>query len=169
MALSMKAIKADPKNVIFQNNLAAILSQSGYPEKAIPYLKKLSIRFPDNGTVLHNLAYAWFNLGEIDTARKLFTYAAARNPKNPETKLCQGVIEELRGDPKKAADNYVESFEDAPNPFTEKMTENVKAESRLENIDFEKLKKRIAIYEYFKKDWIPFPVLLIMFLLMKVI
>ena len=159
MGLAMKAVQAEPKNVIYQNNLAAILSQSGYPEKAIPYLKKLSTQFPANGTVLHNLGYAWFSLGEIDTARRYFAYAAARNPNNPETKLCRGVIEELRGDPKKATDNYVESFEQAPNPFTENMAKNVKAEGRLEKIDFEKLKSRIAIYEYFKKDWITFPVL----------
>lgn len=159
IGLSLKAVQIEPKNTTYQNNLAAILSQSGYPEKAIPYLKKLSIQFPDNSTVLHNLGYAWFSLGEIDTARKFFAFAAARNPNNPETKLCSGIIEEFKGDPKKAADNYVESFEEAPNPFTENMTKNVKAEGRLEKIDFEKLKSRIVIYEYFKKDWIKFPVL----------
>lgn len=159
MALAMKAVLTEPKNVNHQNNLAAILSQSGYPEKAIPYLKKLSAQFPSNGTVLHNLGYAWFSLGQIDTASRFFAYAAVRNPNNPETKLCTGVIEEQRGDPKKAADNYVESFEQAPNPFTETMTKNVKAEGRLDKIDFEKLKSRIVIYEYFKKDWIKIPAL----------
>ena len=159
ISLAIKAVQAEPKNVIYQNNLAAILSQSGYPEKAIPYLKKLSVQFPSNGTVLHNLGYAWFSLREIDTASRFFAYAAVRNPNNPETKLCRGVIEELRGDPKKAADNYVESFEQAPNPFTENMTKNIKAEGGLEKIDFEKLKSRIVIYEYFKKDWIKIPAL----------
>lgn len=159
MGLALKAVQADPQNVNHQNNLAAILSQSGYPEKAIPYLKRLSNQFPSNSTVLHNLGYAWFSLGEIDTARRLFAYAAVRNPNNPETKLCRGVIEELKGDPEKAIDNYVESFEDAPNPFTENLAKNVKAEGRLEKIDFEKMKSRIVIYEYFKKDWIKIPVL----------
>src|SRR4030095_10737468 len=42
MGLAMKAVQADAKNVNYQNNLAAILSQSGYPEQAIPYLRKLS-------------------------------------------------------------------------------------------------------------------------------
>ena len=157
MGLAIKAVQADPKNVNHQNNLAAILSQSGYPEKAIPYLKKLSAQFPSNSTVLHNLGFAWLELGERDTARRFFGYAAARNPNNPETKLCRGVIEELKGDPKKAADHYVESFEHAPNPFTESMAKNVKAEGRLDKIDFEKLKGRITIYEYFKKDWIKIP------------
>jgi Flp pilus assembly protein TadD len=159
IGLAIKAVQAEPKNANHQNNLAAILSQSGYPERAIPYLKKLSNQFPSNSTVLHNLGYAWLSLGQIDTARRLFAYAAVRNPNNPETKLCRGVIEELKGDPKKATDNYVESFEDAPNPFTENLAKNVKAEGRLEKIDFEKLKSRIIIYEYFKKDWIKIPAL----------
>ncbi len=157
MALALKAVQAEPKNVTNQNNLAAILSQSGYPEKAIPYLKKLSAQFPSNSTVLHNLGYAWLNLGEVDTARRFFAYAAVRNPNNPETKLCRGVIEELRGDPKKAADHYVEAFEQSPNPIIESLVKNVNAEDRLNKIDFEKLKSRITIYEYFKKDWIVIP------------
>jgi Flp pilus assembly protein TadD len=157
MGLAMKAVQADPKNVTNQSNLAAILSQSGYPENAIPLLKKLSAQFPGNSTVLNNLGYAWLCLGEIDTARRYFAYAAVRNPNNPETKLCRGLIEELKGDPKKAADNYVESFEELPNPFTENLAKNVNAQDRLEKIDFEKLKSRITIYEYFKKDWIKIP------------
>lgn len=159
MALAMKAVQADSKNVNLQNNLAAILSQSGYPEKAVPYLKKLTKDLPDNSTVLHNLGYAWLSLGEVDTANRYFAFAAARNPHNPETKLCRGVIDELKGDPKKASDNYVEAFEEAPNPFTENMAKNVNAQDRLEKIDFDKLKKRIVIHEYFKKDWIKIPVL----------
>ena len=159
MALAMKAVQADPKNVVYQNNLAAILSQSGYPENGIPLLKKLSLQFPGNSTVLNNLAYAWLGLGEIDTARRYFEYSAIRNPNHPETNLCRGLIEELKGDPKKAADDYVKSFEDVPNPFTESMIKNVKAGERIEAIDFEKLKSKITIYEYFPKDWFKIPVL----------
>lgn len=159
LGLAMKAVQAEQKNVIYQNNLAAILSQSGYPENAIPYLKKLAVQFPSNSTVLHNLGYAWLQLGEVDTARRFFNYAAARNPANPETALCQGVIQELKGDPKKAADHYAEAFEQAPNPFTESMVKNVNAEGLLEKIDYNKLKSRISIYEYFKKDWIKIPAL----------
>lgn len=159
MGLSMKAVMAQPDNVYYQNNMAAILSQSGYPEKAIPFLNKLSGSFPENSTVMHNLGYAWLRLGLVDSAKKYFGGAAIRNPGNPETKLCNGVIAELNGDPKKAADNYVESFEEAPNPFTENLVKNVKAQDRLSNIDYEKLKSRIVIYEYFKKDWIKVPAL----------
>jgi len=159
MGLALKAVQAEPKNANHQNNLAAILSQSGYPEKAIPYLKKISAQYPSNSTVLHNMGYAWLSLGQIDSAQRLFAYAAVRNPNNPETKLCRGVIEEIKGDPKKAADNYVESFEDVPNPFTEDLAKNVKADGKLGKMDFDKMKSRIVIYEYFKKDWIVIPAL----------
>ncbi|MDO9257914.1 MAG: hypothetical protein Q7U54_20535 [Bacteroidales bacterium] len=159
MGLALKAVQAEPKNANHQNNLAAILSQSGYPEKAIPYLKKISAQYPSNSTVLHNMGYAWLSLGQIDSAQRLFAYAAVRNPNNPETKLCRGVIEEIKGDPKKAADNYVESFEDVPNPFTEDLAKNVKADGQHGKMDFDKMKSRIVIYEYFKKDWIVIPAL----------
>ncbi len=157
MGLAMKAVEADPKNVNNQNNLAAILSQTGYPENAIPYLNKISVQFPNNSTVLHNLGYAWLALGATDTAGRFFAGAAARNPNNPETELCLGLIDVLRGDPKKAADHYVKSFEDAANPFTETMAKNAHAQDRLDKIDFKKMKSRIVIHEYFKKDWITVP------------
>lgn len=159
MALAMKAVQSDPKNAVFQNNLAAILSQSGYPENAVSYLKKLCLQFPGNSTVLNNLGYAWLGLGEIDTARRYFGYAALGNPNHPETNLCRGLIEEVKGDPKKAADDYVKSFEDVPNPFTESMIKNVKAGNRIEGMDFEKMKNRITIFEYFPRDWVKIPVL----------
>lgn len=159
MALAMKAVQADPKNAVFQNNLAAILSQSGYPDNAVPYLKKLSLQFAGNSTVLNNLGYAWLALGDIDSARRYFGYAAIRNPNHPETNLCRGLIEELKGDPKKAADDYVKSFEEVPNPFAENMIKNVNAGDRIGAMDFEKMKSKITIHEYFKKDWFKVPVL----------
>jgi Tfp pilus assembly protein PilF len=159
MALAMKAVQADPQNAVFQNNLAAILSQNGYPENAVPYLKKLSLQFPSNSTVLNNLGYAWLALGDVDSARRYFAYSAIGNPNHPETNLCRGLIEELKGDPQKAADDYVKSFEDVPNPFTESMINNVKAGDRIEAMDFEKMKSKITIHEYFPKDWFNIPVL----------
>lgn len=159
MGLAMKAVQADPKNALYQNNLAAILSQSGYPQNAVPYLNKLARQAPGNSTILHNLGYAWLCLGAVDSAKKYFAYSAARNTSNPETQICRGLINELSGDPKKASDNYVQSFEELPNPFTETMTKNAKAGDRLSKLDFEKLKDRIAIHEYFKKDWIKVPTL----------
>jgi len=159
IGLALKAVQAEPKNVNHQNNLAAILSQSGYPEKAIPYLRKLSTQYPANSTVLHNLGYAWLSLGQTDTAKVYFASAVVHNSSNPETQICQGFMDELKGDPKKAADNYVESFTEDPNPFTENLVKNVDAADRLGQIDFDQIKSTLTIYEYFKIGWIRIPAL----------
>lgn len=157
MGLAMKAVVADPKNINYQNNLAAILSQSGYPEKAIPYLKKLQQQLPGNSSINNNLGFAWLNLGEVDSAKRFYGMAALRNPANPETKLCAGLFNEIKGDPIKAVEDYVEAFEEIPNPFTENMINNQKAGKRIEKMDFEKLKQRISIHEFFTKKWIELP------------
>jgi Flp pilus assembly protein TadD len=159
MGLAMKAVQSDAGNMNYQNNLAAICSQSGYPEIAIPYLRKLSTQFPSNSTVLNNLAYAWLNLGATDSAARIFKLASVQNPNNPETEIGRGVISESKGDHEGAIVDYVKAFENAPTPFTENLIKNRKAESRLNKMDFNRLKSRIAIHEYFRKDWIKIPVL----------
>ncbi len=157
MGLAMKAVLADPKNINYQNNLAAILSQSGYPEKSIPYLNKIHQQLPGNSTINNNLGFAWLSLGELDSAKRFYDAAALRNPVNPETKLCFGLFKELEGDPIEAFVDYVDAFEEIPNPFAETMINNRKAGDHINNLDFEKLKKRISIHEFFTKEWIKLP------------
>ena len=159
MALSMKAVQLDPANPNYQNNMASLLTQYGYPEQAVPVLQKLRSNFPNNSTVLNNLAHAWLGLGEIDSAKVIIKKAGGLNPNHPESKETEGVIEESTGDPKKAAEDYQESMENAINPFTEQLIKNNKGQTRSPELDYEKLKKSITIYEYFPKDWIKIPVL----------
>lgn len=158
MAMSMKAVLANPTNPNYQNNLASLLTQYGYPEQAVPLLKKLSNDFPENSTVVNNLAHAWLGLGEIDSARSIIKKAGGLNPYHPEAKQTEGVIEEITGNPVKAAENYQESMENAINPFTEQLIKNNKGHSN-SSLDYEKLKSSITIYEYFRKDWIKIPAL----------
>ncbi len=47
MALCMKAVQADPINANWQNNMASLLTQYGYPEQAIPVLEKLRFLLPE--------------------------------------------------------------------------------------------------------------------------
>lgn len=159
MALSMKAVQQDPQNVNAQNNMAAMLTQYGYAEQAMPVLEKLKNQFPKNSTVLNNLGQAWFSLGELDSAKNYFSIANRVNPHHPESKLCGGIIEELKGDPIKAEKDYVDAIENSPNPFIDKILKNKSGEKGLEKIDFEKIKRSITIYEYFPKDWIKIPTL----------
>jgi len=157
MALSMKAVQGDPANANWQNNMASLLTQYGYPETAIPILRKLQTEFTGNSTVLNNLAYAWLGLGETDSAKVFAGYAIRANSNHPDAKLCGGLMEELNGDPIKATEKYVEAMEDAVNPFTEQMIKNNNGQEKLENLDYEKIKRSITIYEFFPKDWIKIP------------
>ena len=159
MALSIKAVQADPSNANWQNNMASLLTQYGYPEQAIPVLQKLKNQFPRNSTVLNNLGLAWLGLGETDSAMANIKRAGGLNPNHPEARETEGVIEEVNGNNDKATEDYIKAMENAINPFTEILIKNNNGQSKLDKIDFEKLKRSITIYEYFPKDWIKIPVL----------
>lgn len=155
MALSCKAVTADPSNFNWQNNMAALLTSYGYPEQAMPLLRKLQNDLPVNSTVLNNIGQAWLGLGELDSAKRFFSFAARANPLHPEAKLCGGLMEELKGDPVKATREYIESLENSPNHFTDKVLKNHDKNYNPRDLDFEKIKKLIAIYEYFPANWMP--------------
>ncbi|WP_462221111.1 hypothetical protein [Ferruginibacter sp.] len=159
MALSMKAVQEDPSNANWQNNMASLLTQYGYPEQAIPVLQKLKNQFPRNTTVLNNLGQAWLGLGDVDSAFANIKRAGGLNPNHPEAKETEGVIEETKGNTDKATDDYIKAIESSINPFTETLIKNNHGQDKLDKLDFEKLKRSITIYEYFKKDWIKLPVL----------
>jgi tetratricopeptide (TPR) repeat protein len=153
MAISMKAVQADPSNIVLQNNMAAMLTQYGYPAQSIPVLKKIVAETPGNSTVLSNMAYAWLGLGEKDSAKYFAGLAIRSNPFNPNAKLCGGLMEELNGDPIKATEMYKEALEDGAIPFTEEMVRNSSRKNDPDEMDFEKIKRSITIHEYFRKDW----------------
>ena len=157
MALSMKAVVADPSNANWQNNMASLLTQYGYPEQAIPVLQKLKNQFPRNSTVLNNLGQAWLGLGEVDSAETNIKIAGRLNPNHPESKQTEGVIEEIAGNTDKATDDYTKAMESSVNPFTEMLLKNNNGQSKIDKLDFEKLKRSITTYEYFPKDWIVIP------------
>ncbi|MGB3155613.1 MAG: hypothetical protein WBB06_13490, partial [Chitinophagaceae bacterium] len=159
LALSMKAVQADPASANWQNNMASLLTQYGYPEQALPVLQKLRNDFPDNSTIMNNLAHAWLGLGEIDSAKNNIRIATRLNPYHPETKQTEGVIEETTGNPVKAAEDYTEAMENSVDPFTEKLVKNNNGQSASAKANFEKLKRCITVYEYFPKDWIKIPAL----------
>ncbi|MBI5371639.1 MAG: hypothetical protein HZA79_06405 [Sphingobacteriales bacterium] len=157
MALSMKAVQAEPANPVYQNNMASLLAQYGFPELAIPVLQKLRNEYPLNSTVLNNLGQAWFGLGETDSANTLLKKAGGLNPYHPEVKQTEGVIEETKGNPEKAAGAYKQSLENVVNPFTEQLLKNSNNPGSINNLDFEKIKRSITIHEFFPKNWIYLP------------
>lgn len=157
MAFAAKAVNTDPSNLNYQNNLAALLSQYGFPEKAIPLLNKLQKQLPANSTVRNNLGYAWLQLGQLDSARRHLSFANRRNPHNPESKATKGLVDEAGGNTRAAGDQYAGSYNQHPNSFGEKLANNSGHTDKLNTSDFDKLKSHINIYEYFPYNWVPIP------------
>jgi len=157
MALAAKAVQTDPANLNFQNNLCALLSQYGFPEKAIPILNKLQKQLPANSTVRNNLGHAWLQLGQLDSARRHYSFSVRRNPHNPESQAGKGLTEEGNGNSNAAGDHYAGSYDQHPNSFSEKLADNARQKEKLNIDDFGKLKNRINIYEYFPYNWVIIP------------
>jgi tetratricopeptide (TPR) repeat protein len=66
------------------NNVAAILNLSGYQEKAVPLLRNLLSKYPDNSTVLNNLGQAYYELGDEQNAKTCLLQCIKRSPNHPE-------------------------------------------------------------------------------------
>lgn len=153
LALSIKAVAIDPADLNWQNNMGALLTSYGYPEEAMPVLKKLKKDMPWNSTVLNNLGQAWLSAGETDSANRYFQAAVRFNPQHHEAKTGKGLVEEAKGNPEKAAQSYEEAMQNSVNPFIDQVHKNNKSSKG--DLDFEKIKRNLAIYEYFPKDWMP--------------
>lgn len=155
LALSIKAVAADPANLNWQNNMGALLTSYGYPEQAMPVLKKLKNEMPWNSTVLNNMGHAWLSAGELDSSGRYFRAATRANPSHHESQSGEGLVEESKGDHEKAGETYEEAMHSSVNPFIDQVLKNNKGNKAIENLDFEKIKRNLSIYEYFKKDWMP--------------
>ncbi|MBS1666605.1 MAG: hypothetical protein JST58_04440 [Bacteroidetes bacterium] len=157
LGLAMQAVIAQPSNLNYQNNMAALLTNNGYPENAIPYLNTIQQQLPNNSTVKNNLGYAWLNLGEIDSAQRILTAAAALNPENAETETGTGVIQEKKGNTEEAGKKYEEAFVESPSAMGEMILQNARRGNPYDDMTFDQIKNKITIYEYFKKEWVNLP------------
>jgi tetratricopeptide (TPR) repeat protein len=157
LGLAMQAVIAKPVNLNYQNNMAALLTENGYPENAIPYLNTLQQLVPGNSTVKNNLGYAWLNLGEIDSAQRILTAAAALNPENTDTKTGEGVIQEKKGNTEEAGKNYEEAFVKAPSTLILDLLNNAGKGNPYDDKTADEIKSKLTVYEYFKKDWVSYP------------
>jgi len=80
------------------NNLAAFLTMQQAPQAALPILITLDARYPDNSTILNNLGQAWFELGEIEEAKRTLWLAVRFAPTHPQANVTKSRIEEAEGD-----------------------------------------------------------------------
>jgi tetratricopeptide (TPR) repeat protein len=92
-----KESAADPGNINNLNNYAAFLTMSGAEHAALPILRSLDARFPDNSTILNNLGQAWFGLGEVNRAEQFLDRALAAYPRHVQANMTRSRIQEAQG------------------------------------------------------------------------
>lgn len=97
-----EACKADVNNGNDLNNYASFLTSCGAEELALPILENLNKSYPNNSTLLNNMAQAWLGLGDIARAEKYADSAIRIYAAHPQANLVKCLIEESRGNIPKA-------------------------------------------------------------------
>lgn len=93
---------ANPGDPLIQNNLAVILHQYGYAQKAIPILQYLNSKWKDP-VILTSLGECYLTLGDTATARPLFIGAIRLDAKNTDALCGTALILDAGGKPSEAA------------------------------------------------------------------
>jgi tetratricopeptide (TPR) repeat protein len=116
-AALMTALKAAalPHPEAALNNVAAILNLSGYEEKAVPVLRNLLSKYPNNSTVLNNLGQAFYGLGEDQKAKTCFLQCIKRSPNHPEACNTMAMMFLKAGRAQEAVDYLEQSLQGAYN------------------------------------------------------
>lgn len=70
LLLMSKACMENPADGNGLNNLAAMLTMRGGEHLALPLLQMLNKQYPNNSTILNNIAQAWFGLGDMANTSK---------------------------------------------------------------------------------------------------
>lgn len=156
LAIALKAVMMDPANLNNQNNLAALLTQCGYPEQAMPLLKKLYNDAPLNSSIYNNMAYAWFAVGEKDSAALFSGMAGIVNPNHPDAKVCGGILKEDKN-PTEATEDLITGLENGLDPFTEQLIKNSTGSNIPVEIPFETIMHSLPVYEFIPKNWMTIP------------
>lgn len=97
-----EACKQDASNANDLNNYASFLTSGGAEEFALPILESLNKTYPNNSTLLNNMAQAWLGLGDITRAEKYADSAIRIYAAHPQANLVKCLVEESRGNIPKA-------------------------------------------------------------------
>ena len=97
LLLLSRACADDPANDNHLNNFAAMLTMSGGEQMALPLLNYLNKQYPQNSTILNNIAHAWFGLGDVATASKYIDSTIRLCAWHPQANQIKAAIEESKG------------------------------------------------------------------------
>lgn len=124
----------DPANTDNMSNYASMLSMLGAQHLAIPILKNLNSKFPNNSTLLNNIGQAWFGLGDIDKSEHYLDSVIRIYANHPQANLTKSFIEESRGKKEAAVESAKRSINGG---YTNEK------ENRLSKLGYDKVSKDI--------------------------
>lgn len=110
--LMSKTCMNDVSNVNNMNNYAACLIAYGCEEIALPVLQNLNRKYPGSGTILNNIAQAWFGLGELKMASQYLDSTLVRFPKHSQANLTKSLIKEEEGKKEEAIEAVKKSLDE---------------------------------------------------------
>lgn len=144
---AIKVAMMNPGLMLFQNNLAAVLLQAGYPQKAIPVLQFL-LKERSSSPLLNNLAQCYLSLGDTALARKYFILCLAKAPEHAEANCGMGYLEAAKGDIKKATPYLITSLRNGFSPLAFAILKKNKIKVTAHDID----NPRNTLPNYFDPD-----------------
>jgi len=137
---AIRTAMSEPGNVLMQDNLAVILHQAGYPQKALPILKFL---LPQNNypVVLNNLGQSYLSLGDTANARKFFMACLQKDADHCEANCGMGLLLTEEGKISEATPYIIRSLK---NGYTE--TADALSKKNKIKLKFSDIKPKVPEY-----------------------
>jgi len=110
--LQLLACKEHPFQTDWLNNYAVMLTMTGAEEYALPILQRINFSFPKNSITLNNIGQAWYGLGDLEKAERYLDSSMMFIGNHSQAKLTKSLVEEKKGNKKKAGELIKESLED---------------------------------------------------------
>lgn len=95
--LLLNACISNPGDMVSLNNLASLLTISGYAHKSLPILLYAQKLLPQSGTLANNTGQAWLSLGNVEKAKPLLVSAIEKDTVNSEAYRSLALIAHKQG------------------------------------------------------------------------
>lgn len=100
----------NPEDYLSINNLAALLTMTGYAHKALPLLLYAQKVLPESGTLLSNIGQAYLSLGYVDKAKTYLMSAIEKDTSNAESYRSMAMIAKSQGNNKLCGEYLVKTI-----------------------------------------------------------